>query len=100
MKRFLGALAAVLLLFVLAGTSSAQQVPLKDSEGPEVKRQEGKGGEGADIRRKAKKKVTDGDAQKSKGTESSSVRKKAKKKSGTADGKQPSKGIEASDVKK
>jgi hypothetical protein len=100
MKQVFSALSAALLLFVFTGASLAQQLPAKESEGPEVKRQETRGSEGLDIRRKAKKKVTNADAQKSKVTEGSSVRRKAKKKTGAVEGKQPPKGTEASDVKK
>ncbi len=70
MKGASYALSIVLLLSPLVGVGVPQQPPAKGTEGSEITRQDSKGKEGLEVRRKAKKKVTDADSQNTKSTES------------------------------
>ncbi len=94
MKKPLGILIAILLVLILTGpAASPQSVPAKAVEGPDVRKQETKGTEDTDVRKK-KKKITATSGQKAKGTEDTDVRRKKK---APADSPQKTKGTGGSE---
>ena len=85
MNRRMNVLTVLLLTVLVTIPAHAQQQVPKGTEVPEVRKQEGKGTEGQDLRRKVKRKAATIESQKPKGPE---IR------------KQEGRGTEGSDVPK